>query len=295
MPTVWLEDAFAAGVWSMLEERLPMGAASPPSFATRRGSLGKLEQYKVNRFCAASEILAPYQRVDAILAFSRDQRAAEGILRPTDLNGALDTLAACDPSSLAEALLAVLTHETSDADSVRRVFERLSSRVRGRTLGPDDLPMVLLQAAFARTGPCPELQHLVESMTTDDQLRRRLQAAAFGFGNDSPLDLVNRLVTSARGLATPRLLNDVRDCTRMLTRAPIADALAGLARLRPLLGNVTDSASTNTHACLSVIEFMTALVLGYAMHDTVERDVRRPAHGVDGDFSESSRPIPRRS
>jgi len=66
-------------------------------------------------------------------------------------------------------------------------------------------------------------------MTTDDQLRRRLQAAAFGFGNDSPLDLVNRLVNSARGPA-PRLLNDVRDCTRMLTRPPIADALAELAQ-----------------------------------------------------------------
>ncbi len=44
-------------------------------------------------------------------------------------------------------------------------------------------------------------------------------------------------------------------------------ALRGLGQLAGELGKITDSLSTNSHFCLSVISFMEALVLGYARSD----------------------------
>lgn len=48
------------------------------------------------------------------------------------------------------------------------------------------------------------------------------------------------------------------------SQAPEQHAVAGLERLAKQLKNVTDSYGTNSHFCRSVIQFMEALVLGYA-------------------------------
>lgn len=58
-----------------------------------------------------------------------------------------------------------------------------------------------------------------------------------------------------------------RALSRALATAPLEYALAGLAELEKGVVFVTDSFNTNTHVCLSVLDFMEALVLGYASED----------------------------
>ena len=51
------------------------------------------------------------------------------------------------------------------------------------------------------------------------------------------------------------------------SQCPQEHALAGLGQLAGQLRHITDSFSTNSHFCLSVVAFMEALVLGYARSD----------------------------
>lgn len=75
------------------------------------------------------------------------------------------------------------------------------------------------------------------------------------------------LAALAGDMPTPERLSLTRATARSLGAAPIAYAVAGLDALQNKLTIVTDSFNTNTHVCLSVVDFMEALVLGYASED----------------------------
>lgn len=80
------------------------------------------------------------------------------------------------------------------------------------------------------------------------------------------LEHVSQTLALARhSLLRPRI-ELVRACARMLTRAPQDVAIDGLAQLRPLFREVSDSMNANSHFCGAVISFIEALVLGYVLH-----------------------------
>jgi len=62
-------------------------------------------------------------------------------------------------------------------------------------------------------------------------------------------------------------LNLTRAAARALGTTPLAYAVAGLEQLQAKLDFVTDSYTTNSHLCVSVLDFMEGLVLGYASDD----------------------------
>jgi hypothetical protein len=61
----------------------------------------------------------------------------------------------------------------------------------------------------------------------------------------------------------PERLTLARGLAGALSQAPVEVALPALARLSEQLSEVTDSYNTNSHFCLSVVEFADALVLGH--------------------------------
>ena len=67
-----------------------------------------------------------------------------------------------------------------------------------------------------------------------------------------------------------------RALARALGTAPLAYAAAGLEQLQKKLDVVTDSFNTNSHVCLSVLDFMESLVLGYVSDElAVDATTRR--------------------
>ncbi|MBC7974067.1 MAG: hypothetical protein H7138_03715, partial [Myxococcales bacterium] len=77
---------------------------------------------------------------------------------------------------------------------------------------------------------------------------------------------------AALGKDAPRPpLTDALDLTRALAlayaRAPLGNALGGIAELSGHLREVTDNFGTNSHYCLSVLHFVESLVLGITSDD----------------------------
>ena len=60
-----------------------------------------------------------------------------------------------------------------------------------------------------------------------------------------------------------------RATARALASMPITFAVEGLTELVTMLRVVTDSFNTNSHVCLSVLDFMESIVLGFASDDLV--------------------------
>ena len=87
------------------------------------------------------------------------------------------------------------------------------------------------------------------------------------------LDRARPLLEAARKAvrdpATPMAerLKVARSLARAWSHAPEEQAIAGLADLAEELQKVTDSLSTNSHFCLSVVSFMEGLVLGITSED----------------------------
>ena len=87
------------------------------------------------------------------------------------------------------------------------------------------------------------------------------------------LDRARPLLEAARKAvrdpATPMAerLKVARSLARAWSHAPEEHAIAGLADLAEELQKVTDSLSTNSHFCLSVVSFMEGLVLGITSED----------------------------
>ena len=101
----------------------------------------------------------------------------------------------------------------------------------------------------------------------------RLHAsAALAYLGD--LDLARPVFEQVLGLLqgevpVPARLQMTRACAKALASAPFDVAVAGLDALWPRLDAVTDSFNTNSHVCLSVVDYVESLVLGYASEDLV--------------------------
>jgi cellulose synthase operon protein C len=158
-------------------------------------------------------------------------------------------------------------------------------------LGPEHLP-----AVSSTLGECLRSLRRVGLLDEGAKLLERASQAASGGGVDGA---VARLQLAA-GLAGLGQLERAKEAFReaetvrqdpnllmparlKLTRAmavglshmPEDYALGGLKKLGDQLPRVTDAMSTNSHFCLSVIEFMECLVLGYASEKLALGDLGR--------------------
>lgn len=75
-------------------------------------------------------------------------------------------------------------------------------------------------------------------------------------------DQAFKALAAAKG-PQPERLALTRSLASALAHAPVDTALPGLAKLSEALPTVTDSFNTNSHFCLSVVDFADALVLGH--------------------------------
>jgi HEAT repeat protein len=73
----------------------------------------------------------------------------------------------------------------------------------------------------------------------------------------------------------PERLKLTRAAARALGHAPTEVALPGLLRLSAQLPWLTDSFNTNSHFCLSLVDFADALVLGHVGDDLTLNEVTR--------------------
>jgi hypothetical protein len=69
------------------------------------------------------------------------------------------------------------------------------------------------------------------------------------------------------GMTMPQRLELTRALASAYAQAPIGDALAGIGDLSGQLRDVSDSFGTNSHYCLSVLNFVESLVVGIASDD----------------------------
>lgn len=123
------------------------------------------------------------------------------------------------------------------------------------------------------------LQAAATGKAVDHIVARLHTAAALAFLGDveraRPV-FDEALVRLGGDLLNPERLKLTRALARALGAAPIGYAIAGLDQLQKKLELVTDSYNTNTHVCLSVVDFMESLVLGYVSDDlTVDHTARR--------------------
>jgi hypothetical protein len=59
----------------------------------------------------------------------------------------------------------------------------------------------------------------------------------------------------------------VRALALAYSQAPLANALGGITELANMLKDISDSYGTNSHYCLSVLDFIESLVLGITSDD----------------------------
>ena len=68
-------------------------------------------------------------------------------------------------------------------------------------------------------------------------------------------------------LTMPNRLELTRALASAYSQAPLANALGGIAELAGQFRDITDSFGTNSHYCLSVLDFVESLVLGITSDD----------------------------
>lgn len=83
------------------------------------------------------------------------------------------------------------------------------------------------------------------------------------------------LALQAKTLQPGDRIQLARALASAMSQTPHDYAVQGLARIAQQLPLVTDSFNTNSHFCLSVIQFMEGLILGYASEDLALGDVGR--------------------
>ena len=188
---------------------------------------------------------------------------------------------------LEEALM--LAGHFGEERLARKVFGSLEPLVAG--IGPDGaVEIAPLASGMLRTlrrfGLRDEAQRLLAALqsaakgkATPHLVARLHTASALAFlGETERAVPVYEEALSALGgdLPMPERLQLGRALTRALGTAPFPFATAGLDRIVKRLDIVTDSFNTNTHVCLSVVDFVESLVLGYASEDlAVDHAARR--------------------
>jgi hypothetical protein len=106
-------------------------------------------------------------------------------------------------------------------------------------------------------------------------------ASGFGYLGASAqaqpiIDEVQIRLGRESGLIIPDRLKLTRAIAQALSHAPTEVALPGLSRIAQQLPWMTDSYNTNSHFCLSLVDFADALVLGHVGDDlTLNETTRR--------------------
>ena len=188
---------------------------------------------------------------------------------------------------LEEALM--LAGHFGEERLARKVFGLLEPLVAG--IGPEGaVEIAPLASGMLRTlrrfGLRDEAQRLLAALqsaakgkATPHLIARLHTASALAFLGETEraLPVYEEALTVLGGdLPMPERLHLGRALTRALGTAPFEFATAGLDRILKRLDIVTDSFNTNTHVCLSVVDFVEALVLGYASEDlAVDHTARR--------------------
>ncbi len=180
---------------------------------------------------------------------------------------------------LLEKVLMLAGH-LGDEPLARKVFAVLESLVRG--VGPDGAAeMAPLASGMLRTlrrfGLRDEGQRLLGALQAAARgkgaphlVARLHTAAALAFLGEMERarPVFDEALTVLQGdLPISERLQLTRALARALGGAPLEYALAGLERLQKRFEVVTDNFNTNSHVCLSVVDFIEALVLGYVSDD----------------------------
>lgn len=187
---------------------------------------------------------------------------------------------------LEEALM--LAGHLGEEKLARKIFAVLEPLVAG--VGPDGAGEIApLASGMLRTlrrfGLRDEAQRLLIALqaaakgkATDHLIARLHTAAALAYIGETERarPVFDEALTALAGdLPMPERLRLTRALSRALGAAPIQYAISGLDALQKKLDVVTDSFNTNTHVCLSVVDFMEALTLGYASEDLAIDHVAR--------------------
>jgi hypothetical protein len=166
------------------------------------------------------------------------------------------------------------------SDRARRLVGTLTSLIEGLPAdSAAEAGSALGKAlrALRRVGLREEATELLNAMATavqgdsSDALVARLNAsgglAFLGHLTAAQPTFDVAYVQLDRPLPMPERLKITRACAEALAQMPQEQAIRGLNRLVQQLPLITDSFNTNSHFCLSVIQFMDAIVLGYASED----------------------------
>ncbi len=176
----------------------------------------------------------------------------------------------------AEAL--VVAGHFGRTELVPGLLEVLSVAIRA--VSGIDLERVLQQSlrALRRIGLRREIAELLAEAETAlpqsraEALRGRLAfAAGLAFLGDSaralPIFEQARTELSSQNMNATQKLELTRALALAYSQAPLTNALAGIAELAGNLKDVSDSFGTNSHYCLSVLNFIESLVLGITSDD----------------------------
>ncbi len=170
----------------------------------------------------------------------------------------------------------------------RRIFGVLEPLVA--SVGPDGAAEIApLAAGMLRTlrrfGLRDEAQRLLGALqaaakgkATVHLIARLHTAGALAFLGETERarPVFDEALTALQGeLPMLERLQLTRALSRALGAAPLAYAMSGLEQLQKKLDVVTDSFNTNSHVCLSVLDFMEALVLGYVSEDLAVDPIAR--------------------
>ena len=270
------------------------GEADPrgPEFASLRGvaDVGELDRGLVGimngaRSASPDDRARLYDGVmDFFPALAHDRACSH---LETILGNVADIDALKRAQVLEEALM--LAGHFGEEGLARRIFALLEPLVAG--IGADAaVEIAPLASGMLRTlrrfGLRSEAERLLAALqaaargkSTPHLVARLHTASALAFLGEEgrALPVFEEALASLGGdLPMPERLQLGRALTRALGTAPFAFAIAGLERVQRRLEVITDSFNTNTHVCLSVVDFVESLVLGYASEDlAIDHAARR--------------------
>lgn len=252
-------------------------------------------------FAALRDLTDPVQRANVLDKLVDVAAAASEADRERLIDGVLESLLELPESGavpilqhawpqivrVAEARRAVLYAESlviaghfGRTELVPAMLEALAAAIR--LVQSRDLERVLHHSlrALRRIGLRTEIAELLVQAehalpaTRTDALRARLALAgglAYLGETARALPIFEQARTALNALTAPTSLPARLELVRALAlayaQAPLQQALAGLADLTNHLRDISDSYGTNSHYCLSVLNFVESLVLGITSDD----------------------------
>ncbi|MCA9669535.1 MAG: hypothetical protein KC503_28265 [Myxococcales bacterium] len=206
---------------------------------------------------------------EAVPRIERVAAALEGIEAPRRaelLDEALMLAALFGRAALVEALatrLQVLFAELGEAhiEVLGRLLGGVLRSLRRAGLGERAAELLTAAESAVQGDEGPALQARLSLGTALADLGRYDEARAIaGVARKRLADVVG----ANKGPPLLETLNLARGLAELYACLPLDEALGGLEALSEHLGSVSDIYSSNTHFCVSVLEFVESLVLGYA-------------------------------